>query len=358
MSTVMNKTDTKELLARWQALIASDAPRNREAAARLGVSEAELIAACCGGDTPDLPRAWRLRAEWKDIIESFPELGYVMALTRNDSVVHEKKGEFANIDINGGMGVVLNHDIDLRLFLRRWHFGFAVEEPSRVGLRRSFQFYDLDGTAVHKVYLTDKSNVEAWLALRERYLHDDQSTELPVEAVSRRETTLADTEIDVARLRSDWVSLKDTHDFFPMLRRHKVGRVQAMRLVGPEFARAVANDMLRRVFTAAVERELPIMVFVGSAGVVQIHTGPIRRLKDAGPWFNVLDPAFNLHLKEGDIASSWIVRKPTVDGDVTSLEVFDRHDNNLALIFGERKPGRAELEEWRALLADVERANA
>jgi hypothetical protein len=42
-----------------------------------------------------------------------------------------------------------------------------------------------------------------------------------------------------------------------------------------------------------------------------------------GPWLNVLDPGFNLHLREDLIASAWIVRKPTADGVVSSLELFD-----------------------------------
>src|SRR3546814_4658978 len=65
------------------------------------------------------------------------------------------------------------------------------------------------------------------------------------------------------------------------------------------------------------------MIFVGSPGMVQIHTGPVTTLKQVGPWFNVLDPGFNLHLRDGDITEAWVVRKPTRDGIVTALEVYD-----------------------------------
>jgi putative hemin transport protein len=69
-----------------------------------------------------------------------------------------------------------------------------------------------------------------------------------------------------------------------------------------------------------------------------------------GPWLNVLDPTFNLHLREDAIASSWVVRKPTRDGDVTSLELFDAAGFCFAQLFGQRKPGVPELESWRAVL--------
>jgi putative hemin transport protein len=79
-------------------------------------------------------------------------------------------------------------------------------------------------------------------------------------------------------------------------------------------------------------------------------TGPVRRVQVMRPWLNVLDPGFNLHLREDHIASAWVVRKPTSDGLVTSLELFDARGETIAMFFGERKPGRPELCAWRTLV--------
>ena len=92
------------------------------------------------------------------------------------------------------------------------------------------------------------------------------------------------------------------------------------------------------------------MVFVGSPGCLQIHTGPVKKLKEHGPWYNVLDPGFNLHLNEAQIDAAWVVRKPTADGVVTSLELFDADGGIIAQFFGKRKPGLPELEAWRAIV--------
>ncbi len=62
-----------------------------------------------------------------------------------------------------------------------------------------------------------------------------------------------------------------------------------------------------------------------------------------------MDPGFNLHAREDHIHAAWVVRKPTADGIVTSLELFDAGGNTIALLFGERKPGRPEDPAWRAL---------
>ena len=65
-----------------------------------------------------------------------------------------------------------------------------------------------------------------------------------------------------------------------------------------------------------------------------------------------------MHLRETAVASAWIVRKPTMDGIVTSLELFDERGNTLALFFGKRKPGTPEDGAWRAMVAELERGVA
>jgi putative hemin transport protein len=45
-----------------------------------------------------------------------------------------------------------------------------------------------------------------------------------------------------------------------------------------------------------------------------------------------------------------VVCKPTVDGWVTSVEVYDNKDELIVQFFGARKPGSPELNAWRKLL--------
>src|SRR3546814_3072475 len=61
-------------------------------------------------------------------------------------------------------------------------------------------------------------------------------------------------------------------------------------------------------------------------------------------------PGFNLHLRDGDITEAWVVRKPTRDGIVTALEVYDAEGRQIAQMFGERHDGEKELADWRTLI--------
>lgn len=320
--------------------------RARDLAARLGISEAELVCAQLQNGTT------RLQGPWSEVIAAFGDLGEVMALTRNESVVHEKVGEYANMSFGAHGGIVLNHDIDLRLFLNHWHFGFAVIEDTRSGRRQSLQFFDRDGTAVHKVYLRAQSNEPAYAKLVDRFRHDNQTSLIETDPLPAATPDRPDDEVDQDALLAAWADLKDVHDFFPMLRKHKVGRQQAVRLAEGRFAQRAPLDAAQRLLNMATEREAPIMVFVGNKGVIQIHTGPVIRIEPMGAWINVLDDGFNLHLRTDLVAEAWVVRKPTVDGDITSVELYDKDGTLMVQFFGERKPGIAERQDWRAIVAD------
>lgn len=340
---------TQTLKEKWAAL-KQEQPhiRIRNAAAALGVSEAALLATQCGENVI------RLVPDFTAILNRVEELGYVMALTRNDAVVHERKGIYQNAELTDQVGLFVGADIDLRIFFKHWAFAFAVTEVAKDKPRYSLQFFAKDGEAIHKIYLTEKSNTEAYRELVSAFTDQEQSAELSLAPIPDTSFHTPDTEINVEAFRTDWKNLKDTHHFFGLLNKYRLNRTQALRLA-PEgdYAVQVPNDTLRRLFHTAAEKQIPIMVFVGNKNMIQIHTGTVNKLVDMEGWFNVLDPEFNLHLKEQAVAQSWIVRKPTDDGVVTALECFDEQGNQLIQIFGKRKPGIPELEEWRAVVGTI-----
>jgi putative hemin transport protein len=340
-------TAPETLADRWAAY-QQEHPKSRirDAARALGSSEAALLATRNTGqaDSPVVA----LASDFKELLQQVSTLGRVMALTRNDSVVHERKGPYLDVSFQGPMGLVLGEDIDLRLFMMHWQHGFAVRENGR----RSLQFFAADGEALHKIYVLDgETDLAAYEALVERFRAHDQPGALTTGPAPQPAAEAADDTIDVTGFQAAWRALNDTHAFFGLLRQFGVSRTQALRLGPPELVRQVDNEAIDKALRAAAAQEQAVMVFVGSRGCIQIHTGPVHKIVPTGPWLNVLDPDFNLHLKLEDVAQSWVVQKPTADGIVTSLELFDAQGNNILLLFGKRKPGIPEQESWRALVA-------
>jgi putative hemin transport protein len=340
--------DARQLGEIWSDFHAANPQvRIRDAAQRLGVSELQLVATGCGST------ATRLLGDWAELLQDLQTLGPVLAITRNEHAVHEQTGVYRNVRVTGNTALVLNDDIDLRLFLNHWHHGFAVREGGLHGGRDSLQFFDVDGSAVHKIYLTEASDHFAYQSLLGLYRSDNQSQEQGVLRAARGMPDRFDADIDIEGLRLHWQALRDTHDFQALLTSFGVSRTQALRMIGSDLARAVPPTAFRTLLERCAEQGMDLMVFVANPGAVQIHTGPVRNLKATGPWFNVLDEGFNLHLREAAMVSAWVVRKPTRDGDVTSLEVYGADGQTIALVFGRRKPGQAEDAAWRNLLQSL-----
>ncbi len=350
MSRVLDtavETHTPTALKRaWSRLRASEPElRARDLAHRLGVSEGELVA-CRVGE-----RVTRLAGPWADLLRAMPGVGRVMVLTRNQSCVHEKKGAFKEVNIGEAMGAVVGGPIDLRVFLRHFRHGYAVNEESRGRQLESLQFFDADGTAVHKIYRLPDTDGNAWRQLVSRFNAGVQTPLLEPRTVAPPlPHLLQDDAVDAASLRAGWRRMGyGPHEFYGLLRRHRVTRLQALHVAGSEFARRTDNAAVERALEAVVGSGLPIMVFTGSPGMVQIHAGPVHRVRRMGPWLNVLDEDFNLHLRTDHIAESWVVKKPTAEGPVTSLEMYDADGNQIVQLFGQRQPGHPEREAWTAL---------
>src|SRR5690625_266156 len=312
--------------------------RIRNAAHALGVSEMDLVAAGAGDIESSL-----LRGPAQEIFRELGSLGRVMALTRNDWCVHDRHGQYLDIHAGEKMGIVLGPDIDLRMFFTCWDSTWAVND----GGRHSIQFFDSAGTAVHKVFCTDHSDMQAYRDLIDRFAAADpkwpRTRPVPV-AENAASTT------DPDGLRERWLATKDVHETHGILKKFNVTRLGALKALGHDLAQKLDNEIAERMLHDVAEPGTSIMCFVGNHGMVQIHSGPVKKLVRTGPWFNILDPDFNLHLDTTAIAQTWIVNRPSSDGWITSLECFAANGDLIAQFFGARKPGIPELVEWRRLL--------
>ncbi|MCO6385434.1 hemin-degrading factor [Aliihoeflea sp. 40Bstr573] len=321
--------------------------RERDLAAQLSISEAELVAAHVGEG------ATAIGSRVNDLLAGLEAVGEVMALTRNESAVHEKIGVYDNVHPGPGAAMVLGGEIDLRIFPKAWAHGFAVEKRDGNEIRRSLQFFDKAGEAVHKIHLRPTSNLYAFHKLVAGLTLDEQSQELEIEPSAPVE--FVPTSADGNAVRGRWAAMSDPHDFNGLLRSLKISRREAVGLVGDDFAWQLDASALHAMFNHAAEQAFPIMCFVGNRGCIQIHSGPIMNVKPMGPWINVMDPTFHLHLRADHVAELWGVRKPTRGGHVTSIEAYDARGELIIQFFGKRREGEDERADWRLIAENLPR---
>ena len=321
--------------------------RERDLARQLGISEAEFVAAWVGEGVVCIePRV-------NDVLLGLEAVGEVMALTRNESAVHEKIGVYDKVVTGEQNALVLSREIDLRIFPKVWTHGFWVEKRDGDEVRHSLQFFDKSGEAVHKVHQRPASNLPAFRKLAETLLSGDQRQ--TVDVVPFETKSSSGEPAGVEELRQRWSAMTDVHQFFGMLRELKIGRQQAVRMVGQDYAWPVENAALTALLNQAAAQDVPIMCFVGNRGCIQIHHGPVKSIQPMGPWINVLDETFHLHLRTDHVAELWGVRKPTKDGHVTSLEAYDAKGEMIIQFFGYRSEGEGERNDWRLLAENLPR---
>ncbi|WP_163379476.1 hemin-degrading factor [Cyclobacterium sp. SYSU L10401] len=345
METTLKYPSSTALKKAWEEL-KSNQPKTRirDAARILQVSELDLLL------TTDNPAPIRLKADWANILLSCRELGKVMALTRNEGCVLEHKGNFQKITIHGTplhqIATVIG-PIEQRVFFGKWKYGFAVATDTPRGIMRSLQFFDQSGEAVMKIYLQEKSNQDAYDNMICAYRSEEPLQGIQVQPF---ENEIHATSVDQEAFARDWENMKDTHDFFGMLRKYNMHRLDAIKWIGKKWAYQVDRLSVRKILEVASADKLPIMIFVGNKGNIQIHQGKVRTIRQMGNWLNVMDPDFNMHLDESCIDSAWVVHKHTDDGLVSSLELFDADREMIAQFFGLRKPGLPQKEQWKHLI--------
>lgn len=320
--------------------------RDREFVKSIGITEVELVAAFA-----TIGKAERLKVDVPLFLKNAHRLGEIMALTRNDYAVSEKKGHFQNVFPGSDISMTLGQ-IDLRIFQNNWKFAFARDMVIHDRAIRSLQFFDAYGEAVFKLYPEPTTNLDEWDRLIVLLANDAPTDSIEVLPPAPK-NGFTSHNADIEEFRNRWRQMTDVHQLHNILKELKIGRHDAVKFVGSEFANEVKTDSVEILLQRAVEKQVPIMCFVGNKGCIQIFTGQVEKLKKIDGWFNILDEKFHLHLLTSGISRVWHVRKPTSDGYINSLEVFDDNGEMIIQFFGKRSAGEPECEAWRNILAGL-----
>lgn len=309
------------------------------------LSDAQLLAAHCGQGVT------RLSGDWESLIKTFPSFGEVRTVVRNSGARHETKGACQSVSMSQKAGLVTK-DLDLRLIIENWTFAFARVDGVGNRVRRSLHFFEDTGACVFELFCEPSESNGAFDAVVEAYASPDQSRLQTVKAKQAIPRPRPE-DADEAGLISDWRALRDTHAFIPMLMRRKVERTAAMRIAEGEFTRRLNKDAVVDLVRSAQSEEVPFMVFVGNRGAVQIHTGAVSGVSHKAEILRAQSEDFDLRIQLGKLKEAWMVRKPTSDGDVHSVELFDEAGENTLTLYGARKPGVPERDDWRELVSQV-----
>ncbi|HEY4073985.1 MAG TPA: ChuX/HutX family heme-like substrate-binding protein [Herbaspirillum sp.] len=309
-------------------------------------------------------RVTRLRGPFSALLSRVHEIGMVTIMSGNESAIQERVGIYDHAAYQNHSESYAESHTESRaesyadpvsskgaqqvLFYQKWKYGFAVLEKDGDGnIQRHLQFFDGNGNGIHKILLHPSSNVDAYRAIVREFAAADQAPVLDIFRTRPMTANEGVARIDIDALRADWAHLNNTEDFFARLTEFDHLRLHKLRLAGKAFAHQVANDSARILLQKMAELGSTVMTLVGNAGIVQAYQGRIKQIRSSDVWLTITSPDHRLRLREDHIDTVWVAKKPTTDGIVTSLELFNRQGLSIARFFSKPEPGRPEPREWR-----------
>ncbi len=367
--------------------------RHRDIAEQLLLQEAALIA-CLAAVTPPVSHdqdhalpippaarlwAWPLAPRWLELLSACAAFGPVMALTRNAACVHEIITHHGAMQTSASQPLqvsVRSEHMRLNCDIAHWASAFVVRESAgrptsdaasghgAAGpVQSSVQFFDAYGCAVHKIFLRpgdaahELASNAALVQLVQRFALPAQAqpwqpnaTPAATPAPSRRPVSPQDG----VALRNAWLAQRDAGEFEAMLTQLQLSRLQALELATQSeehMAAELEPRALRTMLHEAAAQQIPLLIRVANSGVAQSYYGTLQNIVQRGPWLNVLDPGFNLHVREDLIARAFMVQRPSKYGLCHAFELFDAQDELIASFANGDEPKRCSDAAWAHMVS-------
>lgn len=279
------------------------------------------------------------------LLSELKRVGDVSVLSGNEAVMHLSTGSYERFKGSDGRGLITSKGIDVRLSPGQWPYAAAILPAS--GSVPGFIFFNSAGVPVHRILLTETSNVAEFDAIVAQFKGDSPAIALtPVDA----DATETPTEATKAALLEGWRKMQDTHEFSGLLNDHKISRIDAARIAEGEFTAQLDPAAYDVLFEQLMKQEAAIMFFAMNDGCVQISTGAITEINRTRGTLQLVEDDSRTLVSLPRIAQVWRVSKPTERGLIHSLELYDANGQILALLFGSEKGDSTNIVTWKELL--------
>jgi putative hemin transport protein len=274
----------------WKELLAADPHLYaRNAAQKLGVSEARLIA--LGGSEGKSHRLYI--PDYAAFLRTLPEFNPVLALVRNDNAVLERdcspvftpSAHHGFVSTGDGVLLAFNPNAVANAFVVR----------AEKFLKRGLQFFDSAGVAILKLYLRDEAKLAAFDAWLQPWLAADQSDDLPAPVPSAEAAKASEGGCGHHHHHGEGETAHAAaHAAHGGAHTCQCGG-SAVRYA-TEAPIALPAKSYETLLTAAIKSGEAVTVGVANGNAFLSVTAPVKKTVPSGPWFNILDAELHLHL--------------------------------------------------------------
>ena len=295
-------------------------------------------------------KALHLLPAWEEIVKAFEKAGTFTVRTSSGGVAIEQTGVIDEVFLRGegAFASVVQDNMDLRFLLKRLARGEVHPAHTTIDI------YNEAGalaTSFHGADAAGKATIEA---IARRF--GTEHAPAQVSNAGNRRAGVADKDADVEAVRADWKAMTNVHHFEALLAKHRVGRLQAFRMMKGDYTHELAADAFPDLLAKLDKTGEKVMVFVANRGFVQIFSGPAKAPKRVGHGWEIIHEHSKVFVPDAALQHLWLVNKPTAAGIISSLEIVsEAEDQALASIFGKHPHGDPQPASWLELLNTLPR---
>ena len=269
--------------------------RIRDAAKQLNTSEAELITTELSSDSIYLNIP-----DYEQFLKQFVKIDKLMVLVRNDYIVHEKviKGNELLFSVNK----VFNIDAPgvkslLSIAPKIFKYAFYIKKNHAGHELRSYQLFGYNGDSILKIYLKG-NDISYFEKIKDNYIVN-YNFELQKQITNSK----------------DLISLKN-----------KIDSKSICNFLSNK------NSFIKEILLMISNMKMSVEIQVLGFDIIQSHYGLINKIVDYGPWVNVMDKEFNLHILESGVTRSNFYDYNHGNKKNTFIEFVDKENNALMRI--------------------------
>tara|TARA_B100000401_G_scaffold392683_1_gene300110 strand:+ start:459 stop:1535 length:1077 start_codon:yes stop_codon:yes gene_type:complete len=310
------KNQYSQLKIEWNKFNKNDENKKvriRDAAKKLNCSEAELLSLQISKNLNYL--------EIKDLNVFFKKIltiDKIMLLIRNDFVVHEKNLETKDITFNQNSFLFKeNNDIILNFQPESICHIFHESKLHAKRELKSFQFFNSQGDSILKIYLKGKDSLK-FSKIAKEYIVDYN-----YQVQENLDKTMTTPKIEKNLFFQNY-DLKNT--------------------------KTIQKNILRSILEKFAKEKKQISIYAMGTSSIQYHNDFIKNIVEYGPWINVIDKGFNIHVLEKMLNKSKIFEYSYNDQSVYNIEFFDKNKNLLMGITSLKN----EIKNFNKLLKNLE----
>tara|TARA_Y100001970_G_scaffold75342_1_gene95460 strand:- start:162 stop:1085 length:924 start_codon:yes stop_codon:yes gene_type:complete len=265
--------------------------RIRDISNKLNVSEAELLSLSVNDSVSFL--------SINDFNQFFTYLlsniDKVMFLIRSEFVVHEKIiNPFQYKIINDSIINKKNNSLLIKFNSEIFKYSFFEIKRHNNRNLKSFQFFDYYGTSVLKIYLKGKKDIE----------FENLANQYKIEYKYQIQKDF--TSDKYIQFKNKYSDKMPPHSDFKLT--------------------------LRQLLNDIAKKSIPVNIYAFGIECMQCHSDIIKNIVDYGPWLNVMDKNFNIHVLENKISFS----KSCIRDDNNCIDFYDINNNLVLSISGKK----------------------